>query len=256
MAKPCPLCEHPDRATIDAHILQRTMTLGGIAKAYGTPEGVPSLHRAHIANAGKEIWKQQPVVKAASRGDEPNARVGRHCTVCTHRKRDEIETAWLLKRGTKVAIAERHGLHQDAIGRHFENHVTEERKKEIALAAKEAAAAQLDDEINVDQVDIAHGMKRILKEIEAILNKVKGEDDTLALTALRDMRATLESLAKLYGQLQDKTTIVVSINEAPEWLKLRSILGDVFRAHPEAGAAFLDRAKSARLSIAGQADAI
>lgn len=256
MAK-CPICEHPQRAEIEAHILGRTMTQGGIAKEFGMHASYVSTHRAHIANAGKEVWRPKPIVRpavpAAAAKQETR---GAKCTVCEHRKREAIETAWLLKRGTQDRIAETHGLHKDAIGRHFQNHVTEDRKKEIVLAAKEAASAQLDDEINADQVDIAHGMKRILKEIETILGRARGEDDTLALTALRDMRATLESLAKLYGQLQDKTTIVVSINEAPEWLKLRAILGDVFRDHPEAGAAFVAQAQQARLSIAGQANAI
>jgi len=180
------------------------------------------------------------------------AKPGRKCTVCHHGHRDKIERALVLKRATRISLANKYGLGDDALKRHMENHVSEERRREIVVEARREATAAVDAEINEEQVEVSSGLKRIVREIETILTRVRGEDDQLALTALRDMRATLIDLAKVYGQLQERTTITVSINEAPEWQRLRTILGDVFRDHPEAGQAFLERAKRERLSIADQ----
>jgi predicted component of type VI protein secretion system len=135
----------------------------------------------------------------------------------------------------------------------YKDKIPEERQREIVLAHQRETKEAEDAELNEDQVEISTSMKTVLREIEKILNKVKEEDDhVLSLTALRDMRATLMDLGKIYGQLNDKTTIQVSINEAPEWVRLRLILGDVFRDHPAAGSTFLERVNLERLSIAGR----
>lgn len=177
---------------------------------------------------------------------------GRPCTVCSlpAKALDKLHRQHV--RGVSMPkLAERFGLHTDAIARHLKNgHLPAEARKQIVLDLKAEAALAVDAEINADQVDIRDGLKRIVREIEAILTRAKGEDDALALTALRDMRATLVDLAKVYGQLKEQTTVTVSINEAPEWMRLRHILSDVFRDHPEAGRAFIERAQRERLSIA------
>ncbi|MEE4212682.1 MAG: hypothetical protein V2I43_25845, partial [Parvularcula sp.] len=177
---------------------------------------------------------------------------GRPKTIAIHPERKTIDKQIVLGLLPMSHIAKRLGLHPDTVRRYAKEHISEESRREIILAARREERESEDDEINEDQVEITKSMQRVLREIEAILNRVKGDDDALALTALRDMRQTLMDLGKLYGQLNDKTTIQVSINEAPEWVRLRLILGDVFRAHPEAGQAFLARANQERLSIAGQ----
>lgn len=175
---------------------------------------------------------------------------GRPCLTCRHPARDAIEAAWVLRRDTQARIAGKHGLNRDAVQRHMEAHVSEERRREIVVNARLEQADLIDQEINDEQIEVSSGLTRIVREITLILERAKGEDDALALTALRDMRGTLMDLAKVYGQLQERTTLSVTINEAPEWLRLRAILADVFRQHPEAGKAFLERAQRERLSIA------
>ena len=103
--------------------------------------------------------------------------------------------------------------------------------------------------MNEDRVEIQGGLKRIVKEIEGILERAKqNNDDPLALASLKEMRGTLVDLAKVYGQLRTSLTINVPLADSPEWLDLRTILAGVFSEHPAAGKVFVERAR--RLNIA------
>jgi hypothetical protein len=178
---------------------------------------------------------------------------GRPCTVCEHPACDEINKAIVLKTGSNKDIAYRFRsrglLHPDAIGRHAKAHIPEELVREIIVQSKRERAAEVDAEINQDQVDISTGLQRIVREIDGILQRAKDNgDDGMALTALRDMRGTLMDLAKLYGKLREVSTTEIRICEAPQWLALRAILGEVFRAHPAAGEMFLSKTRHLQLT--------
>ena len=179
----------------------------------------------------------------------PNTRrAGRRCTVCEHRKTAEVEKAVVGRFDAKARIADRHGLHPDALDRHMRNHVSEERKKEILLEIKREKAAAVDAEINRDTVDINEGLQRIVREIDSILRRAKAAgDDTLALTSLRDMRGTLMDMARIYGQLQQVTTVNINVAELPQWQQLKAILVEVFRLHPIAGETFLTKTRHLHL---------
>ena len=175
-------------------------------------------------------------------------RAGRRCTICQHRKTAEIEKAVVGRFDAKVRIAERHGLHPDAIDRHMRNHVSEQRKKEILLEIKREKAAAIDAEINRDTVDINEGLQRIVREVDGILRRAKAAgDDQLALTSLRDMRQTLMDMARIYGQLQQVTTVEINVADLPQWHQLKTILVEVFHLHPDASETFLTKTRHLRL---------
>ena len=185
--------------------------------------------------------------------DQGRRTPGRRCTVCEHPACDEINKAIVLKTGSNRDIAYRFRarglLHADAIGRHARAHIPEELVREIIVQAKRERAVEVDAEINQDQVDISTGLQHIVREIDGILQRAKAAgDDGMALTALRDMRQTLMNLAKLYGKLREVSTIEVRICEAPQWLALRAILAEVFRAHPAAGEMFLSKTRHLQLT--------
>jgi hypothetical protein len=139
-------------------------------------------------------------------------------------------------------------LHPDAIRRHAKAHIPNELVKEIIVQSKRERAAEVDAEINQDQVEVSTGLQRIVRPIDGILQRAKAAgDDGMALTALRDMRQTLMDLAKLYGKLREVSTVEIKILEAPQWVQLRAILVEVFNAHPAAGAAFLDKTRHLNL---------
>ena len=91
-------------------------------------------------------------------------------------------------------------------------------------------------------------VERIVREIDSILRRAKAAgDDQLALISLRDMRQTLMDMARIYGQLQQVTTINVKVAELPQWAQLKTILVEVFRLHPDAGETFMTKTRHMHL---------
>lgn len=174
---------------------------------------------------------------------------GRRCTVCHHPMRADIDRHIVCRSMTYPAMAAKYDLHQDALRRHRGAHISEEARRTILLDAKvakqEAAAAALTDE----RVDIDIGLRRIVSEIDRILQRAKAsDDDMLALGSLKEMRTTLLALAKLHGQLSQELTVNVNLNESPQFLTLREMILRVLDRHPEAKADFLGEMQ--RLQIA------
>jgi hypothetical protein len=143
---------------------------------------------------------------------------GRPCTICASPNRAAIERARVLGILTYGQIEQRYSVKRDAIGRHFDRkHVSEQRVKEILLDAKREKIAAVDAEIDEDQVEITGGLQRIVRELDVLLKRAKDAgDDGMALASLRELRATIMDLAKLYGKLREVSTVEVKILEAPQ----------------------------------------
>jgi|GEM_PF-2067197 len=173
---------------------------------------------------------------------------GRRCTVCNHPFRAKIDRFLVTKEMSHRAIADKFDLHADALYRHFKSHVAEEQKRQIALDVKRERDQEVADELAGEQVEIKSGLQKIIREIETILNRAKARgDDPMALTALRDLRATLLDLAKVYGSLKSEMTVTVNLNDSPQWIVLRNVLLRVFEHHPAAKAEFIEATRSMRL---------
>jgi soluble cytochrome b562 len=185
--------------------------------------------------------------------------MGAPCNTCRHHRRDEIERAYLADVLSKSAIVRkfRIGGKHEASSRRCLNHHMAEDKQRILLDLKRTKEQQIATELSEvadDDIEIKGGLKRIVREIDGILQRAKANnDDGMALTALRDMRGTLLDLAKIMGQLREVSTVEVKIVDAPQWQQLREILGQVFAEHPEAGAAFLRRTRQLKLTFDGDA---
>jgi hypothetical protein len=182
----------------------------------------------------------------------PEKKTGRRCTVCAHSSVARINRYLVTKEMSHRAMAEKYDLGTDALHRHFRAHVTEEQKRQILLDVKREADQAVADELNGEAVEIKGGLARIVRELEAILNRAKARgDDPLALVSLKELRGTLLDLAKVYGSLKSELTVTVNLNESPQWLQLRDILLDIFARHPEAKQDFIERARFLRLEHAG-----
>lgn len=256
MAKPCPICNHEQRAEIEAHIVNRTMTQEGIGKAYGTTALVVSTHRAHIANASKDIWKPSPIVKPALPENVTDAfkreatKAGRKSGVAMHPFCEDITRHLVLKTMQLKAISAKYDLHQDALVR-WRDKLDEETKREIHLAARVARAEAVATELNEEAVEVDTGLKRIVREIDLILQRAKdNEDDLLALGSLKEMRQALMDLARLQGQLNQNLTVSVNLMESPQFLTLREIILRVLERHPSAKADFLAEMQRLRIGHA------
>jgi hypothetical protein len=181
--------------------------------------------------------------------------------VIGHPQRDEIERlAWWAMRhnGEKsddtlslAQIAEKYGIDRQAIRRHMRRNITHDRAAELTkeIAQQKAVAIGIaNGNAGADDVDIMGGMERVVREIDAILERSKeAGDDKLALASLREMRGTLVDVARLLGKLQNHTTLHVEIGDSPEWQRLKAILIDVFREHPAALLTFQQRTRNLRL---------
>ena len=164
----------------------------------------------------------------------------RPCTVCSHPHVCKIDEMLVLRSSTQQQIADSFGLHYDAIRRHFTNHVPEEKRREIVLAHSVADKQSVADALNGERIEVDRGLRRIVREIDALLQRAKKNgDDPMALMSLREMRTTLMDLAKLHGTLRQELTVQVNLNDSPQFQTLRDMILRVLERHPDAKADFL-----------------
>ena len=105
--------------------------------------------------------------------------------------------------------------------------------------------------INEDKVEIQSGLKRCLQHLDRILEKAKDDEDAqLQLAALKETRQTLIDLAKIYGTLKQSLTVNISLADSPEWHLLRQVLIETFNDYPEAGKAFIAKARRLNVTLA------
>ncbi len=149
----------------------------------------------------------------------------RSCTICEHLERERIDKA-LVGDSSNRSVASLYDVSEAAVRRHKANHLPA--KLVMAQAAEEVA-----------QADTLLGQVRDLQRRALdILDKAEeaGELRT-ALGAIREARGNLELLAKLLGELDERS--VVNLNLSPEWLELRAVIVGALEPHPEARGAVL-----------------
>lgn len=144
----------------------------------------------------------------------------RHCSVCDHPQRDNIDSL-LLKGDSFRNIAEQFSISLGALHRHKSDHIDEN----LARAKEAQEAAQADSLL--DQVrDLQMKALNILSKAEA------NKDYRAATGAIREARGCLELLAKLLGELNERPQINILI--APEWLSLRTVILEALEPYPDA----------------------
>jgi hypothetical protein len=168
----------------------------------------------------------------------------------------EIVCDLVLDRRTSADLARRTGVDYETVMRFKKKYLTDEVRKTILAEAQAAETTELDAKINAGQDDVQKGLHGIIaeqKEIYRLIRQKIGdgegqrdiEDVVPALAQLlRDQGQSYERLLKSYTALKDKTTVVLSINESPEWSKLQEVLYDVFEQFPDAFASFSHEVKA------------
>jgi hypothetical protein len=147
----------------------------------------------------------------------------RRCTVCAHPERAAIDTQ--LVRGEAFRrIAAQRQLSEQAVRRHHADH----------LPAALARAEQASELIRAD--GLLAEVRDLQSRALAILGRAEEAGDLRAATgAVREARSTIELLARLTGELNEKPELNVVL--APQWLAIRSVITDALRPYPDAGAA-------------------
>lgn len=153
---------------------------------------------------------------------------GPPCTVCSHEQIDDINKALLAKEAyAKIAVRFRVG--RDSLRRHSANHMGEllaEERKTKQPGDANSALARLED--------LYDRTNKLLAQAE------HNSHTTNALQAVRELRTTLESIAKITGELNDKPSVTINLAASPEWMQLQTLILAALNPFPEARIAVLD----------------
>ncbi len=152
----------------------------------------------------------------------------RTCTICRHAGREAIDSA-LVERQAFRHIAAQHKVSTSALVRHFDDHLP------AALVEAKAAAEVAHADTILDQVQTLRD--RALKILDTATAE-EGKDLRIALGAIREVRACLELLGKLAGELQEGATVNVFVSA--EWLKVQAGILTALEPHADARFAVAD----------------
>jgi hypothetical protein len=144
--------------------------------------------------------------------------VPRTCSVCLHSAREEIEKSLVAHRSLRQ-IASRFGLEKDALANHKQEHLPE------SIVAVATARQKKHSQTLVDRIE------RVIERTETILDRAEeGGRDHTSISAIRELRQSIELLGKATGELRETPSAVINVFEAPV---IQGILGvfDKLRPH-------------------------
>ena len=162
----------------------------------------------------------------------------RRCTVCEHEKVEEINKA-LLEGVSLRDLAGRYSVSKTALHRHKESHLPAKLVK--AQEAREIAKA----DTLLDQVA---GLRD--KALSILAKAEQAGDLRTALQGVREAKGCLEPLARLQGELQERTTVNVLVN--PQWITLRTVILKALDGYPEARQAVARALREVESNVVGQ----
>ncbi len=150
--------------------------------------------------------------------------MGMPCVSCTHSNRAGIDSALVAGR-TLDSVGKEFGLNVKAVGRHRRAHLSP------ALVAVSAEARLNAGRTTLHRVeDLAARVERVMAKAEA-----EGREHTF-LQSARELRASVELLAKLTGELRPEGTTVqvLNVTQDESWVRLRSAILVALAPYPEA----------------------
>jgi transposase-like protein len=169
------------------------------------------------------------------------------CSICPHVERARAEL--LLARGDQVrATARKFGMSEDALARHWRNHVSEEQRAGLvlggqALAAQQSLAVQV-AEANGSVLDNYLATRSALWT--RLVVELSGGHSTVAAILATQITRVNDSIARLTGELAaspliQQTNIHVNLTQHPDFLELMQDLAEALGPYPEARRAVFAR---------------
>ncbi|MGO2773954.1 MAG: hypothetical protein ACTIB2_11175 [Brachybacterium tyrofermentans] len=145
------------------------------------------------------------------------------CKVCSHPDRPEVDR--LLAQGaTNTGTARQFGVSSDSVRRHRDRHLSSALKA-VATRRETAGAVKASDRAEELYVK-AQGILEAAEE---------ARQGSLALAAIKELRATVELLAKLSGELDERPQVnIVNVQSSPEWLAIQSQMLEALAPFPDA----------------------
>ena len=163
--------------------------------------------------------------------------MSRPCTVCRHKRRQEIEAA-LVAGTTYRTIADRWRISKTALIRHKSACVAPKVAEAVAAAESEHTERLIDQVRGLHDRTVA-----LVVTVEGILGRARKPAAKLAAVVVaakvvKEIRGNMELLGRLTGELDSgKTTVNVFHN--PQWIELRGAIVAALVPHPDARQAVL-----------------
>lgn len=159
------------------------------------------------------------------------------CVTCTHPDRATLEA--LMGSGMGLSeVGRRFSMNRDALRRHRDRHMS-------------AALTTLRQEQGVTlkvETTARDRVEGLVAKLEALVQRTDDERrESMLLGASRELRASLELLARLSGELrpENQTTIqVLNLSTAPEWVATRKAILGALSPFPDAQFAVIESLRS------------
>lgn len=162
------------------------------------------------------------------------------CATCSHPAQEEINAHLITGDWPVTKIAKHYGINESSLRAHKKNHISP------AYKAVQEAKAKADGRAAIDQV------KELIPILKNLLEQAQGRQDangnflTLpnvgqALSAVRELRATIELLARITGELDERPTTVINILTTEAWLQTRRAIMEALQPYPDARLAVASR---------------
>jgi hypothetical protein len=169
----------------------------------------------------------------ARRGQPTN-----RCTVCGHPERVRIELLLAGGGASHRAIARKYKLSHYAIGRHWNGHVSDERK--VSLVFGPVERERLASRVAEESSSVIDHFRAIRSGLYDLYSKAleAGDGSTGALLAGR-LHEGLNSIAKITGELANSSLIqnnTMNIFVSPQFAELEAALVRALAPHPQARA--------------------
>jgi len=150
------------------------------------------------------------------------------CAACDDAKAVAINRALVI--GTSLSkLSKQYGITGPALSAHRRNHLS----PALAVVRTERLAQGATTVMEEVTALVAH-MKTILAQA------VKAKNAGQALAANRELRGDLELIARITGELETRTQVVLNIATSPDWIRTRTALMEALIPFPDATRAAAD----------------
>jgi hypothetical protein len=150
-----------------------------------------------------------------------------YCRTCTSEDKAAIE-ALIVSGRSLSAVGRQFSMDRDALRRHRDRHMS---MALTALRAEQGTAVQIETTAR-DRVE------GLVSKLEALVNRTHDEKrESMLLGASRELRASIELLARLSGELrpENQTTVqVLNLSTSEEWVRTRMTILAALQRHPDA----------------------
>ncbi len=162
--------------------------------------------------------------------------MGRRCLACSHAKRKEIDEALLQPRPGFAEMESRYGLSRHVLMRHRDQHLRERLKAAAAIRNQSTSPDMRED------LDLLSRLQNLVDRADNLLRAAEASGDLRAAApALKELRATIETVARLTGQLApNRPTITISNGQqlnVTVMTELRSVITGALLPFPDAAQA-------------------